>query len=411
MDWYRAYHGMPQNTTLRVVAHRTELPMASVLAVWVHLLDMASQNNPRGNVVIDAELIAVVQNLKTEDVAKIINTFREKNLLTPENRLTNWDKRQYTTPTERSKKSRSKSQRDATPRNAVQRDATPGNAAQREETKKQTDTENREQIADTEGRNADSRVDAEAEKKQKTKSDKRLKTHTEKREREREKHKNGGQATGENQSESEKQTQQSQTQDHIFQQLLDIWNDEVQNKLTIGQKAILTEQRKVLLGKRWAEDFHQDIRAWRYYCEIIGSSQFCLGKREGKEGKAWTIDFSWAIASSDNVARIMEGGFSGGNHPRKPPACNVPELQLAWDTVLEAFQQKHSKATCRSWLSGVIVIRMQWICDGRVVTILCPNKFTLEWITQHYLADISHWFIAATKNDARVARVELVTEG
>jgi hypothetical protein len=31
--------------------------------------------------------------------------------------------------------------------------------------------------------------------------------------------------------------------------------------------------------------------------------------------------------------------------------------------------------------------------------------------TQHYLADISHWFIAATKNDARVARVELVTEG
>ncbi len=399
---------MPQNTTLRVVAHRTKLPMASVLSVWVCLLDMASQNNPRGSVVIDAEQIAVLQNLETEDVVKIINAFYEKNLLTPENRLTNWDKRQYTTPAERVKKHRNGKKRDVTPRNA---DVTPCNTVKREETKKQTDTENREQIADSEGRNADSRVDAEAEKEQKTKSDKRFKTHTEKREREREKHKNGGQATVQNQSESQKQTQQSQTQDATFQQLLDIWNEEVQNKLTIGQKAILTEQRKVLLGKRWAEDFHQDIRAWRYYCEIIGASQFCLGKREGKEGKAWTIDLSWAIASSDNVARIMEGGFSGGNHPRKPPACNVPELQLAWDTVLEAFQQKYSKATCRSWLSGVVVARMQWICDGRVVTIVCPNKFTQEWLAQHYLADISQWFVAATRNDARVARVELVTEG
>ena len=82
---------MPQNTTLRVVAHRTKLPMASVLSVWVCLLDMASQNNPRGSVVIDAEQIAVLQNLETEDVVKIINGFYEKNLLTPENRLTNWD--------------------------------------------------------------------------------------------------------------------------------------------------------------------------------------------------------------------------------------------------------------------------------------------------------------------------------
>jgi hypothetical protein len=53
MDWYRAYHGMPQDAKLKVVAHRTKQPMASVVAVWVHLLDMASQNNPRGNVVRD----------------------------------------------------------------------------------------------------------------------------------------------------------------------------------------------------------------------------------------------------------------------------------------------------------------------------------------------------------------------
>lgn len=410
MDWYRAYHGMPQDAKLKVVAHRTKQPMASVVAVWVHLLDMASQNNPRGNVVIDAEMIAVMQNLETDDVTKIINAFYEKNLLTPENRLTNWDKRQYKSPTERSQISRAKSQRDATPRNAVKQDATPVNAAQREAAKKETDTEYREQIADTEDRNADSRVDAEAEKKQKTKSDKRLKTHTEKREREREKQESGGKLSDQNHSQTESQSE-SKKENEILQQMLDIWNELVQSKLTRGQKAKLTEQRKELLAKRWLEDFNQDIRAWRYYCEIIASSQFCLGKREGKEGKAWTINFSWAIASPDNVARIMEGGFSGASHPPKPPACNVPELQLAWDTVLELFEQKHSKPTCRSWLSNTVITRMQRICDGNVVTLLCTSKFARDWINQHYLADLNHWFAEATKNSSRVTGVELIVEG
>ncbi len=407
MDWYRAYHGMPQDAKLKVVAHRTKQPMASVVAVWVHLLDMASQHNPRGNVVIDAELIAVMQNLETDDVTRIINAFYEKNLLTPENRLTNWDKRQYTTSTDRMKKHRDTKKRGVTRSDA---DVTPCDTVKREETKKQTDTDYREQIADTEGRNADTRVDAEAEKEQKTNSNTKQKTHTEKREREREKQESGGKLSDQNQSQTESQ-RESKKENEILQQMLDIWNELVQSKLTRGQKAKLTEQRKELLAKRWIEDFNQDIRAWRYYCEIIASSQFCLGKREGKEGKAWTIDFSWAIASPDNVARIMEGGFSGGSHPPKPPACNVPELQLAWDTVLELFEQKHSKPTCRSWLSNTVITRMQRICDGNVVTLLCPSKFARDWINQHYLADLNRWFAEATKNSSRVTGVELIVEG
>lgn len=397
---------MPQDTKLKVVAHRTKLPMASVLSVWVCLLDMASQNNPRGNVVIDAEQIAVLQNLETDDVIKIINAFYEKNLLTPENRLTNWDKRQYTTPAERVKKHRNKRKHDVTPGNAP---VTPSNAAKREATEKQTDTDNRGQNAETEGRNADGRGISEAEAQQKPESNSKKITHTEKREREREKQETSGKAASENQSESQRKTQ-SQTQEGILQQLLDIWNEEVQSKLTRGQKAKLTEPRKEQLAKRWVEDFNQDIRAWRYYCEIIGSSQFCLGKREGQEGKAWTIDLSWAVASSDNVARIMEGGFSGGSHPPKPPACSVPELQAAWDDVLARFQHKHGKATLRSWLSNTAITRVQRTCDGRVVSLACHHKFTREWIAQHYLGDLNRWFGEATKHESPpVIGVELIT--
>jgi len=379
MDWYRAYHGMPQDTKLKVVAHRTKQPMASVLAVWVYLLDMASQSNPRGNVVIDAEQIAVLQDLETADVTKIINAFYEKNLLTPENRLTAWDKRQYTSSTERSKKFRAGGKRNATSRNTVQRDATPGNAAQRKnrEIKTDRDTDNRTELE----------ADEDEEKDLEKNKDKKLRTRAEKREREREKHQNCSAET--------------------LEQLLQIWNAEVQSKITKSHKAILTTQRKELLCKRWIEDFQQDIRAWRYYCEIIGNSEFCLGK---VAGKGWTIDLSWAIESSEHVAKILEGGFSGGNHPPKAPACNVPEVQQAWDAVLHAFQLKYGAATCRSWLSNTVITRSQWICDGRVVTLLCPSKFSREWLNIHYLADLIRWFADITKNDARVTGVELITE-
>jgi len=373
MDWYRAYHGMPQDAKLKVVAHRTKQPMANVLAVWVCLLDMASQNNPRGNVVIDAEQIAVLQNLETDDVTKIINAFYEKNLLTPENRLTAWDKRQYTTNAERVKKHRNGKKHDVTPSNTGKREVISGNGQQRKNTKKKTDTEYR--------------TDSEAEAEKDSNSDKKNRTRTEKEEREREKH--------------------EICSDETLAQLVEIWNAEVQSKITRSHKAILTPQRKELLCKRWREAFQQDIRAWRYYCEIIGNSEFCLGK---VAGKGWTIDLSWAIESAEHVAKILEGGFSGGNHPPKAPACNAPEVAQAWDIVLQAFQQKYGKASCRSWLSNTVITRTQWICDGRVVTLLCPSKFSREWLTQHYLADLNRWFAEATKNDARVTGLELITE-
>jgi hypothetical protein len=187
----------------------------------------------------------------------------------------------------------------------------------------------------------------------------------------------------------------------------DIWDQEVQSKLTKGQKAILTAKRKEQMAERWIEDFQQDMRAWRYYCEVIGASDFCLGKIPGKN---WTITLGWAVESSEHVAKILEGGFSGGNHPPKPPACEVIALQEAFDGLLAALVQKHGKGACRSWFAGTSIIRMLRHGDGSVVTMRCPSKFIQEWITQHYLADLNRFFAEATKDGARVTHVELIVE-
>lgn len=60
MEWYRAYHGLPHDPKLQVIAKRTGQPMAVVVAVWVCVLDAASQHDPRGVIEVDPEEIAVI---------------------------------------------------------------------------------------------------------------------------------------------------------------------------------------------------------------------------------------------------------------------------------------------------------------------------------------------------------------
>ncbi|MDX2073804.1 MAG: DnaA N-terminal domain-containing protein [Alphaproteobacteria bacterium] len=407
-EWYRVYHGMPEDSKLRVIAQRSKQLMAHVVAVWICVLDAASRHETRGTVQVDAEQIAVVQEIDQKIVESIIKAFREKGLINKNNVLTAWRTRQYATEKERAATYRDNKKEDETSHGVTENHAashgvTPDHAPSHKNAKNDPDREDR----GTEGRSkaenrkrteVEEETDASAEKDQKNNSDKKIRAREEKGERERKKQKIGGQAAD-----------QKQTGSPILQEMLDIWNAEVQSKLTKGQKAILTAKRKEQMTQRWLDDFQQDMRAWRYYCQIIGASDFCLGRIAGK---GWTIDLAWAVESSDHVAKILEGGFSGGNHPPKPPRCDVPALQQAWDAVLLAFEQKHSKAICRSWLAATVITRMQRHCDGALLTMQCPNKFTCEWITQHYLADLNRWWAEATVDaDFSVTGLELVTEG
>lgn len=375
MEWYRAYHGMPYDPKLQVIAKRAGQPMAYVVAIWVCILDEASRHDPRGVIAIDPESVAVVQGIELEAVEDIMKAFHSKGMIDDNHKLTAWNKRQHTTSTERSKKSRSKKKTDAIDCNTTQRDATQGNKTQRKNTKKGTDTDR------------DTEEDKDLEKdKEKDKNKKKT----------REKKKG--------ESEREKQKICGKDSDSILQQMLDIWNAEVQKRLTRSHRAILTPKRKELLTVRWIEDFQQDIKAWRYYCEVISASDFCMGRIKGK---GWTIDLTWAIESSDHVAKILEGGFSGGNHPPKPPGCKIPELHDSLDQVLERFAEKYNQSACKSWLSGTEVYEVKSHPDGVQVVITCPNKFIQQWLTEHYLTDLNLWWAEHHYAAKKITGVEL----
>ena len=381
MEWFRMYHGMPFDTKLRVVAKRAGQPMGVAVVVWACMLDAASQHDPRGIAVVDAEEIAVALDFELEGIEAILQAMLDKGMIDEDGHLEAWDKRQHTTSTERSKKSRARKKGDAADGNTKQRGATRGNTAQRKKAKKGPDTD-RDRDTDSD---LDENTDADADLKKE--KDKKLRTREEKKESEEEKPSIGG-----------------KDKNQILHQMLDIWNEEVQSKITNGQKAILTPKRKELLTLRFIDEFAEDIRAWRYFCEIIGRSEFCLGKIEGKD---WTIDLTWAIQSADRIAKILEGGFSGGKHPAKPPSCALPEFADAWDEVLGRMAHHHGKPVIRSWFSNTEITHAEETPDGVMLRLECPREFVHGWIEQHYLTDLNHCWDEQTSCSQPVVGVQL----
>lgn len=365
---------MPEDAKLKVIARRSNQLMTHVVTVWLCVLDCASRNNPRGTVKLDSEQIAVVQDIDQAIVESILAAFYEKGMIDQKNHLSGWEKRQYASDAERVQKHRESKKQDVTPCNTVQRNVTSSNDEKRKNDKIAPDTD------------TDTDTDNRVQNTELQKSDKKSRAREEK-------------------GECEREKRTKQILDPQILQMLEIWNAEVQSKLTPDQKAKLTPKRQEQMAKRWQDDFQQDMRAWKHYCEIISTSDFCLGKIAGK---SWTIDLSWAVESSEHVAKILEGGFSGGNHPTKPTPCAVPELQSVWDKVLAEFTSKYGKPTCRSWLARVSITRVLKYGDGSVVSLCCPSKFIKDWLTQHYLADLTYWFAEA---NPQITRVELITEG
>jgi hypothetical protein len=107
MDWWRAYHGIATDPKYQVVlrhiaSHRVtsrhpeslEIRLSDVAAIWVWLLDFASQSSPRGSIEgVQIDHISVATGLPDKDVETVIDGFRWRKMISG-NLLTNFDKRQ-----------------------------------------------------------------------------------------------------------------------------------------------------------------------------------------------------------------------------------------------------------------------------------------------------------------------------
>jgi hypothetical protein len=335
--------------------------MGMAVVIWACLLDAASQADPRGIANVNAEEIAVALDFEVDAVEAVLGAMLDKDMLDEDGHLTAWDTRQRTTNAERIKKHRAKKKHTETKSNAAKQSETVRNTTK---CKNAPDTE---QITDSE-----KEENTEVETDSKKDTDKKLRAREEKKESEEEKPQSGG-----------------KDQKDILQSMADIWNEEVQSKITPDQKAILTAKRKKLLTRCWLEEFAEDIQAWRYFCQIIGRSEFCLGKKEGKD---WTIDLTWAIHSEDRIAKVLEGGVSDGKHPARPTHCELPEFESCWQDVIRWMEHHFKPPTIRSWFANTIITEAEDTPDGVLLTLECPREFVRGWIEQHFLTDLNQTF-------------------
>lgn len=107
MEGYRLFHGLPYDARLAVIAKRSGLNRAEVLALFIALHDGASQGAPRGTLGrFDAEEAALALDLDPGAVAAALEAFADKGIIAGAE-FTEW-RRQAAPSTERVRRHRAR---------------------------------------------------------------------------------------------------------------------------------------------------------------------------------------------------------------------------------------------------------------------------------------------------------------
>lgn len=91
MKWYKIPRGMPSDPKLAVIAKRSGLSRAEVVALYISLLDAAAAGEPAGALdTFDAEEAATLLELEPARVDAALRAFRAKKLISDNNKITCW---------------------------------------------------------------------------------------------------------------------------------------------------------------------------------------------------------------------------------------------------------------------------------------------------------------------------------
>lgn len=95
MKYFKINHDLPADPKIALIAKRTGLRRSDILALWVVLLDFASQNHIRGSLEnIDFEDIAFNLEMDMADAERAFEAFKQKRMITPALTIAQWKKNQ-----------------------------------------------------------------------------------------------------------------------------------------------------------------------------------------------------------------------------------------------------------------------------------------------------------------------------
>ncbi len=144
MNWFRWYHGTVSDPKLALIAKKSGQTRPIVIAIWVALLEHASQAELRGDISgFDAETVAVALDIDEDAIPAVIAAITAKGMIA-DGVITAWSKRQPQreddASTARVRAYRERQKQAETACNATKRTGTQGNA-QEEEVEADTEAE------------------------------------------------------------------------------------------------------------------------------------------------------------------------------------------------------------------------------------------------------------------------------
>lgn len=126
MHWFCWYHGWSDDPRFRLVGGQTDLCVASVLGVWLKIIEHASMAEERGTVIgLDLSLLAFCSEIDEHATEALVGQFRNVGLI-EDDRIAGWDKYQLkrNDPTNAQRQMRHRASRNVTARCVTAQDRT-----------------------------------------------------------------------------------------------------------------------------------------------------------------------------------------------------------------------------------------------------------------------------------------------
>jgi len=178
--------------------------------------------------------------------------------------------------------------------------------------------------------------------------------------------------------------------EETFQEMLQIWNEVVQDKLNGRKIAYLTPKRKEDLNYIYKIIFENKTTFWEAYCQQIAACRFLMGKNQS----GFKVTLDWAL-NPDNTCKVIEGGFYD-----KLPKDTISSTEKSLDVFLKELKTNTSKhshqalwiAISQKLLSKIgLSLYQSWFTTAEITNILkdtltlqISSTFFKDYIRTHF---------------------------
>lgn len=285
MDWLRWYDGTISDAKWSIVALKAKTNIGTVVSIWAALLEHASRQEDRGSLVgFDGETIDALFGYEMGTAAAVYEALKEKGLITEDDRIAAWNKRQFDEQgAERARRYRERQKAEKEQSRENNENNTTVTPPSRERHASVTQP-SRTVTPDTD---TDTDTDSDTERKDIVS------------------------LTGHVPISSKKPPLICPVE-----QIVKAYSDILPGLLPVQR---ITDARKKAVQARWREDKERQCLAWwNDYFERVRASDFLMGRCPPTQGRptAWQADFDWLLKPA-NLQKVVEGKYD--NHTRAAP--------------------------------------------------------------------------------------------